>query len=294
MISLALRRWAVLAMVGTALGAAAQPPARPPAPTPPSARAAAQVDLAGNWVAQITEEWRWRMITPPKGDYTSVPLNALGRQVAGEWDPARDVAAGEQCRAFGAGGLLRQPTRLKIAWADDATLKLETDAGEQVRLLNFGAQASAPDAPSWQGRSVAEWTRQPPPANPFGPPAPTTGAASARAGGRPAGAPAAARAPAAPAGALKVVTTNLRPGYLRKNGVPYSDRAVVTEYFDRVTLFGNDYLNVVTIVDDPVYLTTPFVVSNHFKREPDDSRWNPQPCTTDAPVGTYQPPVLVL
>ena len=89
-----------------------------------------------------------------------------------------------------------------------------------------------------------------------------------------------------------MVTTNLRPGYLRKNGVPYSERAVVTEYYDRFAMFGNDYLQVVTIVTDPTYLTTPFVVSNQFKRELDDSKWNPTPCATDAPLGTFQPPAF--
>jgi hypothetical protein len=138
--------------------------------------------------------------------------------------------------------------------------------------------------------------------NPFGGlVAPTQEAASARGGGAPAAGPPGAAgpppavgdgAPPAARGSLKVVTTHLRPGYLRKNGVPYSDRAVVTEYYDRLTLFGNDYLQVVTVVTDPVYLTTPFVVSNQFKREPDDSKWNPTPCATDPPLGTFQPPAL--
>jgi hypothetical protein len=290
----------MLAFCGVALATAAQP--RAPQP-PRSARAAAQADLTGTWVAQITEDWRWRMITPPKGDYASVPLNAAGRQVADRWDPAADVAAGEQCRAFGAGGLMRLPTRVKISWADDETLKLETDAGQQTRLFHFGSVAQLDAAPSWQGRSLAEWTGGPPP-NPFGPAlvAPTQEASSARRaaagaappGGPPGGAGGARPADAPPSrGGLKVVTTNLRPGYLRKNGVPYSDTAVVREYYDRLTLFGNDYLQVVTVVTDPTYLTTPFVVSNQFKRERDDSKWHPTPCATDAPLGKFQPPVFV-
>ena len=287
-----LRALAALASSTLAFAAAAQPR---PAEAPRSARAAAQVDVTGHWVAQITEDWRWRMVTPPKGDYASVPLTALGREVADAWDPAADAAAGEECRAFGAGGLMRLPTRLNIAWVDDTTLRIETDLGQQVRVLHFDHAAPAETAPSWQGHSIAEWLGVPPPTNPFGAlVAPTQEAAAARAGG--AGAPAsggAARdeAPAA-RGSLKAVTTNLRPGYLRKNGVPYSDRAVVTEYFDRFAMFGNDYLQVVTVVSDPVYLTTPFVVSNHFKREPDDGKWNPTPCATDPPLGTFQPPQL--
>jgi hypothetical protein len=279
------------------------------------------MDLTGNWVAQVTEDWRWRMITPPKGDYASVPLNGRGRQVADQWDIAKDVAAGEQCRAFGAGGVMRLPTRLRISWADDATLKMETDAGEQTRLFHFGGAAPAAAEPSWQGYSAAQWTGAPPAGNPFGPTlvAPNSSAASARGGAGaggpppagaqgggppPAGAPRGAVPPAgapppgafgpppAPRGSLKVVTTQLRAGYLRKNGVPYSAAAVVTEYYDRVTLFGNDYLQVVTVVTDPTYLTGPFTVSNQFKREPDASKWHPTPCATDPPVGTLQRPQL--
>jgi hypothetical protein len=289
-----LRAPAALGWLGLTLAVAAQPPV----PTAP--RTAAQVDLTGYWVAQVTEDWRWRMITPPKGDFTSVPLNAHGREVAGAWDRERDAASGEACRAFGAGGLLRQPTRLKIDWADDRTLRIESDAGEQVRLLHFDGAAERPAEPSWQGHSVAEWTAERPPANPFGPVivAPTSEASAARAGGAAPGAPPAALRTAPPAaapnnGGVKVVTTNLRPGYLRKNGVPYGAGAVVTEYFDRLSMFGNDYLEVLTIVTDPEHLTTPFAVSNHFKREPDGSKWNPTPCVTDAPLGTFQPPVIV-
>jgi hypothetical protein len=214
--------------------------------------------------------------------------------VADGWDPAAGTAADEACRAFGAGGIMRLPTRLKVAWADESTLRIETDLGLQVRVLHFDRAAPVDAAPSWQGHSVAEWLGVPPAANPFGAlVAPTQEAAAAR--GRGPGPPAGGTAlaePPATRGSLKVVTTNLRPGYLRKNGVPYSERATVTEYFDRFALFGNDYLQVVTVVTDPMYLTTPFVVSNHFKREPDDSKWNPTPCATDAPVGTFQPPTF--
>jgi hypothetical protein len=287
-----LRAAVAVAWLLFALAAAAQPPGRPPARSP---RDAAQVDVTGNWVAQITEDWRWRMITPPKGDYASLPLNPLGRQVADAWDPAVNAAGDEACRAFGAGGIMRLPTRLKVAWVDETTLRIETDLGNQVRVLHFDRAAPAAAAPSWQGYSVAEWLGVPPSANPFGAlVAPTQEAAAARgraAAGPPAGV---AARPAAPEtrGSLKVVTTNLRAGYLRKNGVPYSERAVVTEYYDRFAMFGNDYLQVVTVVTDPMYLTTPFVVSNQFKREPDDSKWKPTPCAIDAPLGTFQPPTF--
>jgi hypothetical protein len=283
----------------------AQPPPRLIAP---SAREAALVDLTGNWVAQITEDWRWRMVTPPKGDYASLPLNATGRAAADSWNLAQDVADGEECRPYGAGAIMRQPTRLKIAWADDEVLRVETDAGQQTRLFRFGGAPPAASERSWQGDSLAEWIGIAPPATMFGFNGPPGAAAPGRgppAAGGPGGGPAAApgagarsdpREPPSAAegqGSLKVVTTNLKGGYLRKNGVPYSEEAVVTEYFDRVSMFGNDYLQVVTVVTDPRYLTSPFVVSSHFKREADDSKWNPTLCVTDPPIGTLQPFIFV-
>jgi len=271
----------VLLALAFALPAAAQPPSQAPPASPPSARAAARTDLTGNWVAQVTEDWRWRMITPPKGDYASVPLSAEGSKVADSWDLARDNETGEQCRAFGAGGIMRQPTRLRIAWADDNTLRVETDAGQQTRLFRFDKGRAPSATRSWQGDSAAEWLAPAPPGNPFGFGPPPDGGGFGRA-------PASGPPPAPQHAGVKVVTTNLRAGYLRKNGVPYSESAVVTEYYDRLSMFGNDYLQVVTVVVDPKYLTGPFVVSNQFKREPDGSKWKPTPCQTDPPVGTLQ------
>ena len=113
-----------------------------PAPVS-TARADAPIDLTGQWVAIISEDWRWRMITPPKGDIVSIPLNLQGQQTAEAWDPARDEAAGEQCKAYGAPGLMRGPIRMRISWQDDNTLKLETDYGIQTRLLRFGPATPA-------------------------------------------------------------------------------------------------------------------------------------------------------
>jgi hypothetical protein len=248
----------------------AQQPQPAPPQAPPTAKAGAQVDITGNWVALVTEEWRWRMMTPPKGDYPNVPLNAEGKKVADSWDLAKDNAAGNQCKAFGAGAIMRLPLRIRLSWSDDNTLKLETDAGQQTRVLNFDKTKQPGSEKTWQGFTTAEWTRPIPP--------PQRGA-----GGRGA-------APAGPLrGALKIVTKNLRPGYLRKNGVPYSDQAVVTEYFDRVSGFGTDYLIVTTVVEDPVYLNGPFMTTSQFMREPDGSRFKPSPCKTDPPTRTAAP-----
>src|SRR5262245_30458391 len=105
---------------------------------PRTARAGAPLDLTGYWVAQITGDWRFRMVTPLKGDFTALPLNQAARTIANAWDPAKDEAAGEQCKAYGAAGLMRIPTRLHFTWQDDQTLKMEADAGTQTRIFNFG------------------------------------------------------------------------------------------------------------------------------------------------------------
>lgn len=217
---------------------------------PASPRAEAPIDLTGQWVAVISEDWRWRMITPPKGDIVSIPLNLQGQQAAEAWDPAKDEAARETCKAYGAPGLMRGPIRMRISWQDEFTLKLDTDYGMQTRLFRFGRAVPAQVEPrSWQGRTTAEW--------------------SVRGGGR----------GARTFGSLKTVTTNLRPGYLRKNGVPYSERAVFTEYWDVHALPGGDrYLVNTNVVDDPVYLQAPFQTAIHYKLERDTSKWDPTPC----------------
>ena len=230
-----------------------------------SPRDVAQVDITGNWVPLITEDWRWRMITPPKGNYASIPLNDAGKKATDAWDLAKDEAAGEQCKAYGAAAIMRMPVRVRISWADDSTLKIETDGGQQTRLFNFDKTKQPAGPRTLQGFSSAEWTRPP--------------AGRGRGG----------TVPPPPSGALKVVTKNLRPGYLRKNGVPYSENAIVTEYYDRLSAYGIEYLTVTTIVEDPAYLTQPFFTSTEFKREPDGSKWSPSPCKTEPPIASSWP-----
>src|SRR5262245_14398438 len=117
------------------------PPGGRGAPQPPrTPRAAAPVDFTGYWVSVVTEDWRWRMVTPAKGDFAGVPLNAAARKIGQAWDPARDEAEGNQCKAYGAAAIMRVPGRLHITWQDDTTLKIETDQGTQTRLFNFGGK----------------------------------------------------------------------------------------------------------------------------------------------------------
>jgi hypothetical protein len=247
---------AILAAMTGRSGLAAQGAAQAQQPGPgrgaATPQATAPIDLTGYWVSIVNEDWRWRMVTPPKGDTASVPLNPEGTKVAGSWNPATDGS----CLAYGAAGLMRMPTRLHITWDNDQTLKIETDAGQQTRRLSFDKSLAPPAQRSLQGFSLAEWEL-----------------AGGGRGGR-GGAPQAPRA-----GNLKVTTSMLSGGWLRKNGVPYSENTAMTEYFDRFAApNGDEWLVVTTIVSDPKYLTQDFVTSTHFKKEANASKWSPAPC----------------
>ena len=259
---------------------------------PRTARAVAPVDFTGTWVAIVSEDWRWRMVTPRKGDYASLPgLTGEARKIADSWDLERDNAAGNQCKAFGAGGIMRQPGRIRISWQDEQTLKLEFDAGTQTRLLQFDPASRPPAEKTWQGFSAATWEgpgvgRG---AAPVGDARVAGGGTVAVPGGGGQGLrgapPPRGRASINSGGNIKVVTTGFREGYLRKNGVPYSESATITEYMHRLPAHpnGDVYMNVMTIIEDPRYLTQPFYTSTHFKLEPDASKFAPTPCAT-APV----------
>jgi len=254
---------------------------------PANARTSAPVDLTGYWIAVVSEDWRHRMATPKKGDYESLPLNMAGTQAANAWDLAKDDAAGLQCKAFGVGGIVRQPGLIHITWQDDNTLKMEFDAGTQTRLLNFDRTKQAAGEKTWQGFSEAQWEGagrgggaqvRAQLGNSTGPIAPGGGGRGQRQG-------AAQFSSATQGGSLKVVTTNFREGYLRKNGVPYSETASITEYIHRLPSEpGEDsWLLVITAIEDPKYLSQPFYTSTHFKLERDGSKWAPTPCKTAPP-----------
>jgi len=245
-----------LAAIEATAGEAPPPPtpnstaARLPPPTPTQNRAGAPFDMTGYWVSVVTEDWMWRMVTPPKGDVTSLPVNPEGRRVTNEWNPAEDGS----CKAFGAAALMRMPTRVRVSWEADDVLKVETDAGQQTRRFIFAKPAPAGTPKSLQGYSTALW-QFPLRSTLRGDPPPTGGAS------------------------LFVTTTNLSPGWLRRNGVPYSENAKVTEYYDQFKLEnGEEWLAVTTLVDDPTYLTQQYVTSTHFRREKDGSKWAPGPC----------------
>jgi hypothetical protein len=241
----------------------------------PTAKASAPIDLTGYWTAVLTEDWHVRMFTAPKGDFGSgppgtvavvstgrlgvganpaqdgnIPYNLKGAQAAMAWDAARDESNGNQCKAYGAPGVMRQPTHLHITWQDEMTLKVEADFGTQTRLFHFEAQAK--QEPTLQGSSIASWI--------------TMGGSGGQANFE-------------KGGALRVVTTELKPGYYWKNGMPYTANAVLKENFFLLNLpDGSTWMTLAQLVDDPEYLTQPYVVNYHFKKLPDGSKWNPTAC----------------
>lgn len=200
-----------------------------------SARAAAPIELTGYWTTVITEDWRWRMVTPPKGDYVSLPLNEEGIRVADMWDPQSNE---DNCKAYGPGNLMRMPIRVSISWEDENTLLLQSDHGMQSRRFHFNPQDIISTEATLQGDSIAEWE----------------------------------------GATLKVVTSNLTQGYIRRNGAPYSENAIVTEYFDRHDTYGDQWFTVSVIVEDSHYLTEPYYTSSSFKLLADNNEWNPVSC----------------
>jgi len=264
---------------------------------PPTAKAMAPIDLTGYWTAVVADDWHVRMLAPPKGDFGvgapgavvipglaapvgmgpnpsddgNIPYKVKGAQAAMQWDPVRDEAEGNQCKAFGAPGVMRQPTHLHITWQDENTLKIEADFGNQTRLFHFAppqpegrinfqngsyvpadpVKVEVPPGtePSWQGYSIASWTIM---------------------GGR---------GNYERGGSMKVVTTHLKPGYYWRNGMPYTGNAVLTEHFRTLDLpDGSSWITLIQMVEDPEYLTQPFVINYHFKKLPDGSKWHPAPC----------------
>jgi hypothetical protein len=248
---------AAVCIIGqTALG---QGRGRAPAEPPQPAEQAAPIDLTGYWESSVTEDWRWRMLTAPPGDYASVPLNPAGQAIAKQFNPAPYGSGWTEtidCRAYGAAGLMRMPTRVHITWTNPNQLQIQTDWGQQTREIYFNRRDVPRDAPSAQGHSLADWI------------IPQSGVGRGR-GPR----------PKPVTGKLHVLTDNLVPGWLRRNGVPYGAHTQVTEWYQGFTdPTGKHWFDVTTQVEDREYLTAPFITSSDFRQETDGSKWSPHPC----------------
>lgn len=161
-------------------------------------------------------------------------------------DLVRDEAQGEQCRRRRDGHHEREPGRFRISWQDDTTLRIEADTGTQTRLLHFAGTPPTGER-QLQGFSQAKWQSPPGGRGAFG-------IGVTRVGNQ--------------SNTLEVATTRIRPGYLRKNGIPFSEDARLTEYFDVVReLSGQEWLVITSIVEDPKYLNEPWVTNINLKKE---------------------------
>ncbi|PYR00040.1 MAG: hypothetical protein DMF96_04740 [Acidobacteria bacterium] len=207
---------------------------------PAAAQAAAAIDLTGYWVSVVTEDWRYRMVIPAKGDHPSVPLNAGGVRVAATWDPDKDTAAGEQCKAYGAAGVMRMPGRLHIAWNDPNTLRIDTEAGMQTRLLHFGGSVSG--EPTWQGYSAA----------------PALGGGDLK------------------VVTTRMRPGYLQPNGVPYS----QDTVLTEYFNRSIEPNGDSWLILTSIVQDPQNLNGRFFRSTHFKKLPDGAAWKPTPCRT--------------
>jgi len=190
--------------------------------------AAAQVDLTGTWSPRYQEDFSERVPGPELGDYTGLPLTDGARRYAESWDPARITMPEEQCRVHISPYIYRGPTNIAI-WdeRDPGTreliaIKHRISTFDQERTIYMDGRPHPPAyAPhTWMGFSTGVWQGN----------------------------------------MLVVTTTHIKKGWLRRNGVPESDLATLTEYFVRT----GDVLTRISAISDPVYLTEPLVKSEEF------------------------------
>lgn len=211
--------------------------------------AVAQADFTGTWAGIYHEDWPERLPGPELGEYTGLPINEAARLQADSYDPDRYSVVQEfQCRPHSMDYSLRGGSvPLRIWYELDqktqrlAAVRTRVQWMEMERTIYMDGRAHPPEgAPhTWQGFSTGEWI------------------------GR----------------MLKVTTTHLKTSYLRRNGVPRSDKATVTEHWVR----HGKYLTIVSHVDDPVFLDEPMVLSQTWALEP-ELVMTPFPCTPEPEV----------
>ncbi len=203
-----------------------------------------QTDLSGAWGQKLHEDWAERQKGPSLGDYTGLPVNDRARAQADAFDAEKWAEREHQCEPHPADYAMRGPGSMRI-WSDLDPLTQQITAWHtQLMWMNTqrtiymdGREHPSEYAPhTWGGFSTGVWV----------------------------------------ADMLKVETTHLKEGWLRRNGLPRSDKATMTEYFLR----HGDYLTVVTIVKDPVFLTEPLVRTSNWILDPGYGA-SPQACVPE-------------
>jgi len=197
-----------------------------------TASALAHVDLAGGWGQRFHEDLPERGAGPDIGDYLGLPINDAARRRADSWDAGKWTMLERQCEPHPPDYGPRGPASLRISSTVEPVSQdviswhttLMWMLPQRTIYMDGRARPSAYAQHTWQGFSTGEWEGD----------------------------------------MLKVTTTHLKEGWLRRNGVPRSEKATLTEYFIR----HGEYLTLVTIVKDPVYLTEAFVRTSNWVADP--------------------------
>ena len=192
----------------------------------------AHVDLSGGWAQRFHEDLPERGAGPDIGDYLGLPINDAARLRADSWDAAKWTMPERQCEPHPADYGPRGPASMRISSTVDPVSQdviswhttLMWMLPHRTIYMDGRSRPSPYAQHTWQGFSTGEWEGD----------------------------------------MLKVTTTHLKEGWLRRNGVPRSEKATLVEYFIR---HGN-YLTLVTVVKDPVYLTEPFVRTSNWVADP--------------------------
>lgn len=192
----------------------------------------AQSFLNGDWVGTFHEDQPERGPGPELGDYLGIPVNAAGRQYADSWDASRLTLPEHQCRAHVSPYIYRGPIRVRITEEIDPGTQtviaikhfLSTYAQERTIWLDGRPHPSEEAPHTWMGFSTGEWQ------------------------GR----------------ILKVTTTHIKQGWHRRNGIPMSAKATMTEYFIR----HDTVLTQVSITEDPIFLSQPLVKTTNLTLDP--------------------------
>jgi len=198
-------------------------------------------DLTGEWAPKFHEDQPERIPGPEIGDYLGLPINAAARLHADSWDASLLTLPEHQCKPHPSDYSPRGPANLRI-WkeidtASQQLIAYRTHISWQApeRTIWMDGRPHPPDyaAHTWQGFSTGVWDGD----------------------------------------MLTITTTHLKMGWIRRNGIPRSDQAVVTEHLVR----HGDYLTWIVLIDDPVYLTEPFIRTTNFVLDP-HQQIAPYPC----------------
>ncbi len=208
----------------------------------PARQLFAQVDLSGEWASRYTWDYLERLPGPELGDYLGLPINNAARLKANSWEASTQTIPERQCIPHGADYLFsRAGFPMRIWTEEDPTtqkviaIRIRSYAWSVERTIWMDGRPhpSKYARHTWQGFSTGQWN----------------------------------------ANVLTVTTTHLKWNYIRRNGVPRSDEATVTEHFAR----HGDYLTLLTYIDDPVYLTEPLLRTSGYVLDP-QQQLEPFPC----------------